>query len=243
MNITSINSLHEMLKSSHSIQKIYISQIRRGDKIEQIKNLCRQRGIVFQIVPQSFIDRKTAGKNQGVLAQVSPIVFSRMSEIIDDMKSGLILILDRLHDTGNIGAIVRSAVAAGVDGIIVSLRKSAPVNETVLKTSSGALAKAKIVLSKNLIGDIRMLKKRQFWVVATDVKKGTPYHQYDFRHKTAVIMGNEETGISPLLKKHADFLISIPHSKEVESLNVSVSTAIILFEALRQKELFLHAKQ
>jgi 23S rRNA (guanosine2251-2'-O)-methyltransferase len=243
MNITSINSLYEMLNSSNSIQKIYISQVRRGEKINQIKDLCRQKGIVFQIVPQGIIDRKTGGKNQGVFAQVSPVRFYKISEILENVTSGFILVLDRIHDTGNIGAIIRSAVAAQVDGIIVSLRKSAPINETVLKTSAGSLIKAKIVLSKNLTNDIRILKKNQFWVVATDVKRGIPYHQYDFKNRTAVIVGNEETGISPLVKKHADLLISIPYSGDVESLNVSVSAAVVLFEALRQKKSFQNEKQ
>lgn len=243
MNITSSHMLYDTLSSSHSIQKIYISQLRRGSKVEQIKDLCRKKGVVFQVVPQSFIDRKTGTKNQGFFAQVSPITFFRLSEILENVKTGLVLILDRIQDTGNLGAIIRSAVAARVDGIIVSLRKTAPINETVLKTSAGTLIKAKIVSSKNLVNDIRILKKNHFWVIAADAKKGSPYYQYDFKNKTAVIVGNEETGISPLLKKQADLLISIPHSKEVESLNVSVSAAIVLFEALRQNANFQHARK
>ncbi|MCK4835112.1 MAG: RNA methyltransferase [Candidatus Aminicenantes bacterium] len=156
LTLTTIHSLLESLKSDQSFQKIYISQNRKGEKIEYIKQLCRQKRITFQMVPQSFIDRKTDGKNQGLFAQLSPIRFLTINDILKTIKTGLILILDRLTDTGNLGAIIRTAVAAQVDGIILPSRKSAPINETVLKTSAGSLIHARIVLSKNLANDIRI---------------------------------------------------------------------------------------
>lgn len=235
MNIVSINSLMESLQSDLSIQKVFISRSRRGEKIEKIKQACRHKGIPFQIVPQSFIDRKTGGRNQGLFAQIAPIRFMALRDILQSIRTGLILILDRLTDTGNLGAVVRTAVAARVDGIILPSRKSAPVNETVLQTSAGSLVHARIVLSKNLAMDIQELKKNQFWVVGTDSRARVSYTDFDFKVRTALMVGNEEKGLSPLLKKRSDQLISIPHSSQVESLNVSVSTAIVLFEALRQK--------
>jgi 23S rRNA (guanosine2251-2'-O)-methyltransferase len=225
----------ESLHSGLSIQKIYISQNRRGEKIEKIKQLCREKGVPFQIVPQRFIDRKTEGKNQGLFGLTSPIGFFSLRDILDSIRTGIILILDHLTDTGNFGAIIRTAVAARVDAIIIPSRRSAPINETVLKTSAGSLVHARIVQSKNLVTDIQDLKKDEFWVVGADARASLPYTGFDFKGKTALIVGNEEKGISSLLKKKSDQLISIPHSSQVESLNVSVSTAIILFEALRQK--------
>jgi len=235
MNIVSINSLLESLNGDQAFQRIFISQDRKDKKIDLIKQLCRQKGVIFQIVPQSAIDRKAGKQNQGIFAQLPPVRFFTVSEILNDIRTGLILILDQLNDMGNVGAIIRSAVAVGVDGIIVSSRRSAPINETVLKTSAGSLIQARIILSKNLATDIRILKERNFWVVGTDVREGSDYTEFNFKYNTALIIGNEEKGISTRLKKMSDFLITIPHSSKVESLNVSVSTAVILFEALRQK--------
>ena len=237
MNIVSINSLMESLKADLPVQKIYISWSRRGDKIEKIKQECRNKGIPFQLVPQGFIDRKTGGKNQGLFALISPIRFFSLKDILNSIQTGLILILDHLTDTGNLGAVIRTAVAARVDGIIVPARKTAPINDTVMKASSGSLIYARLVVSKNLAMDIRFLKENQFWVVGADARASLKYTDFDFKSRTALIMGNEEKGISPLLKKKSDQLISIPHSAQVESLNVSASTAVILFEALRQKRL------
>jgi 23S rRNA (guanosine2251-2'-O)-methyltransferase len=161
-----------------------------------------------------------------------------LEDILQNIKTGLVLVLDGINDTGNMGAIIRSAVAAEVDGIIIPQRNSAPINETVLKTSAGSLVKAKIVQSKNLVNDIKKLKENEFWVVGTvkEREKSVVYYAYDFTVNTAVIMGSEHKGMSPLLKKNADQLIYIPHSRNIDSLNVSAAAAVILFEALRQKE-------
>lgn len=236
MNIFTLNALIEALKEGHPINKVLISRGKKDRKIELIKKLCKDRNIMFQLVPQEAVDRKAGAKNQGVFAELSPIRFYELREILDSAKSGLILVLDRINDTGNMGALIRTAVAAEVDGILISRRDSAPINETVLKTSAGTLMKAKICQSKNLGQDLDTLKEAGFWVVGTEMSGSVPYYEYDFSYKTALVMGSENTGMSPLLKKKADQLVSIPHSKKVESLNVSVSAGVILFEAARQKK-------
>ncbi len=235
MKVYSLNALIEVLSSDASLNNVFISDLKRGRKVAIIKQLCKEKGVTFQIVPQNAIDRKADSSNQGVFAEISPVRFYKLEEILSEQNNGLILILDSINDTGNLGAIVRTAVAASVDGILIPRRKSAPINETVLKTSAGSLTKAKIVLSKNLINDINTLKRNDFWVIGTHIKEGIEYYKYDFKYKTALIIGNENKGISPLLKKNSDQLISIPHSSQVESLNVSTSVAILLFEALRQR--------
>lgn len=235
MNIFTLNALIEALKDGHPINKVLISRDKKDRKVEFIKKLCRENNVVFQLVPSEAIDRKAGAKHQGVFAELSPIRFYDLREIIDGSKTGLILVLDRINDTGNMGALIRTAVAAEVDGVIISRRDSAPINETVLKTSAGTLMKAKICQSKNLGQDLDALKEAGFWVVGTEMSGSVPYYEYDFSYKTALVMGSENTGMSPLLKKKADQLLSIPHSKKVESLNVSVSAGVILFEAVRQK--------
>lgn len=237
MIITSLNALLEALKEKLPINKVFIAENRKDRRIEEIIRLCRERKVVFQRVPQQTIVRKAGNDHQSVFAESSPIKFYSLETILKNIRTGLILILDGINDTGNLGAIIRSAVAAGVDAILVPQRHSAPINETVLKTSAGTLVKARIVQSKNLANDVRTLKENNFWITATvlNKEKSIPYYKYDFTANTAIIIGNEHKGTSPVLQKNADQLIFIPHSPNAESLNVSAATSVILFEALRQK--------
>ncbi len=235
MIIKTLNSLLEALQGNYPINKVLISSGKRDKKIEKIIDLCRENKVLFQVVPRETVNRKAGPENQGVFAEAAPVRFYTLDEILENPKSGLLLILDSINDTGNLGAIIRTAAAAGVDGIIVSQRNSAPINETVLKTSAGALLKIKIVLSKSLRNDIELLKKKDFWIVGAEKQGGIPYYEYDFKYNSAIILGNENRGIAPLLRTKADQLVSIPHTEQVESLNVSAAAAVILFEALRQK--------
>jgi len=237
MNIGSLNSVIEALRENLQFNKLFISTSRRDHRIDKVIKLCREKNVVFQMVPEEAITRKAGEDHQGVYAELSPIRFYSIEEIVSNRKKGLILILDSITDTGNLGAIIRSAVAADVDGIIISLRNSAPINETVLKTSAGTLVKAKIVQSGNLSQDIKYLKENDFWVVGTVMErdKSIPYYKFDFTVNTAIVMGNEFKGVSPLLQKNSDQLVYIPHSEAIDSLNVSAAAAVLLFEALRQK--------
>jgi 23S rRNA (guanosine2251-2'-O)-methyltransferase len=239
MNITSFNALIEALKEGVPINKIFISNSKRDKSIDKLIRLCKENRVVFQMVPPQTINRKCGDEsNQGVFAEISPIRFYTLDEILGSIKTGLILALDGINDTGNLGAIVRSAVAAEVDAILAPLRNAAPVNETVLKTSAGTLLKARIVQSKNLSNDIRKLKDNGFWAAGTvmDRVKSIPYYDYDFTARTVIIVGNEHKGVGSLLAKNSDQLIYIPHSERVESLNVSAAASVLLFEALRQKK-------
>jgi 23S rRNA (guanosine2251-2'-O)-methyltransferase len=240
MIINSLNKLIEALEEKHPINKVFISTAKKDRRIDRVIQLCQQNQVVFQMVPQQTINRKVGADNQGVFAEISPIRFYTLEEILQHIKTGLILILDDINDPGNMGALIRSAAAAEVDGIIVPQRHSAPINETVLKASAGTLLKAKIAQVKNLIQAINHLKENNFWIVGTvmEKEKSLPYYQYDFTANTAVIMGNEHKGISPLVKKNTDQLVFIPISSKIDSLNVSAAAAVILFEALRQKNFF-----
>jgi len=235
MNVTTLNALHEVLRRGHAVQKVLISRARGGAKITALKRLCREKGIAFQLVPQQAIDRRAGLPNQGVFARVAPVVFHRLPEILQDSESDLILVLDGILDVGNMGAAIRTAVAAEVDAILIPGRKSAPLDEAVMKTSSGALAQSRIVLSRNLARDIDHCKEAGFWVVATTVREGQLYDEYDYSGKTVLVMGGEEKGVSPLMLKKADSRVSIPQGTGVQSLNVAVSCGIVLFEALRQR--------
>ena len=236
MNIYTLNALIEALKTNVPINKVLISDARKDRKVGMILDLCRRSGVTVQRVPQQTINRKAGPDNQGVFAEIAPVRFYSLEQILKEINTGLVLVLDGINDTGNMGAVIRSAAAAEVDGIIVSQRNSAPINETVLKTSAGTLLKVKIHQAKNLTHTIKELKKNDFWVVGADRQGDMPYYDYDFTYKTAIVMGGEHKGVSPLLKKNMDHLVCIPHSPRVESLNVSAAAAVILFEALRQRK-------
>jgi 23S rRNA (guanosine2251-2'-O)-methyltransferase len=234
-NVTSLNAMIEALQDGLPVNKVLISTGRHDSKISTVVRMCRERGIIFQFVPAEAVDRKAGAKNQGVYAEIAPVRFFNLDLVLADIKTGLVVILDNIEDTGNLGAIIRSAAAAEVDGMLISIRNSAPVNETVWKTSAGTLGKVRLVQSRNLTMDIEKLKKAGFWVVATDPHAKMKFYDFDFKGKTAVIFGNESKGVSPLLKKNADQLLAIPHSPAVESLNVSAAAAIMLIEAWKQK--------
>lgn len=236
MDIHTLNALIEALRIKIPINKVLISDARKDRKVGEILDLCRGNKVTVQRVPQQTINRKAGPDNQGVFAEIAAVRFYSLDEILKEINTGLLLILDSINDTGNMGAVIRSAAAAEVDGIIISQRHSAPINETVLKTSAGTLLKVKIHQSKNLTHTVKELRKNDFWVVGADRQGDMPYYDYDFTYKTAIVMGGEHKGVSSLLKKNMDHLVCIPHSPQVESLNVSAAAAVILFEALRQKK-------
>lgn len=235
MTISSVNALVEALRENLPISRVWISQSKTGGKIEEIKRLCRLNRIVFQFVPPDAITRHAGTRHQGVCAEVSPVRFLTLEEALAQAAVKLILILDGVEDPGNLGAVIRTAAAVDVGAVLVSLRNAAPVNDTVWRASAGALGKVKLVGSRNLAADIQKLKERGFWVIGTQPAATLPYFQYDFRQPTALMFGSEGKGLSSLLAKRADLLVTIPHSAAVESLNVAAAAAIVLYEAYRQR--------
>ncbi|MCJ7650609.1 MAG: 23S rRNA (guanosine(2251)-2'-O)-methyltransferase RlmB, partial [Candidatus Lokiarchaeota archaeon] len=147
----------------------------------------------------------------------------------------LLLILDSIQDTHNVGAILRTADCSGVSGIIITKHNSAPINETVVKTSAGATEHVKICQVNNLSQAIKELKDNGFWIVGSSLEGSKPYTEVDYKIPIAVIVGNEEKGIKKLTAENCDFLVYIPMKGKIQSLNVSVATGILLFEILRQR--------
>jgi len=237
--ITSLHALIEALRDGVPVNKVLLSRSRQDAKMRTVIDLCRRQGVIFQFVPAEAVDRKAGARNQGVWAEIAPVGFCGLEDMLARVRTGLVAVLDGIEDTGNLGAILRTAAAVEADGVMVSIRGSAPVNDTVWKTSAGSLGKVLLVQSRNLSMDMQKLKNAGFWVVAADQRAGVNFYDFDFKVKTAVILGNESKGVSPLLKKNADQLLAIPHSPAVESLNVSAAAAILLFEAWKQKRTLL----
>jgi len=179
-------------------------------------------------VDKEKLDRMVDGVHQGIVLKVKEYEYCDISELDSDV----IVILDHLEDPHNFGAIIRTCEAAGIKDIIIPRDRSVSVNSTVMKTSVGCLDKVRIASVTNIVQTIEYLKKNGYWVIGTDMD-GTDYKKLDYSGKIVIVIGNEGSGMSRLVKESCDFIASIPMRGTVNSLNASVATAIILFEVIR----------
>ena len=219
----------EYLKKYEKIKKAYVQN---GFADYDILNKLKLNNISIQLLSKFDMDKKINGLHQGIILDVEDYKYSSIEDIIDG--DNLIVILDHIQDPHNFGAIIRTCEAAGVDGIIIPSDRSIEVNSTVIKTSVGTTEKVKIVRVTNLNNTIETLKKNGYWVFGTDME-GTDYRELNYKGKTCIVCGNEGSGMSKLTKEKCDFVASIPMKGSVNSLNASVATALIVFEAVRQR--------
>ena len=180
------------------------------------------------------LDELANENHQGIIIDVGEYEYVDLDDIISD--NGFIVILDHLEDTHNFGAIIRTCLAAGVDGIIIPKDRSVSVNSTVMKTSVGAALNMKICMVTNLNQTIKYLKDKNYWIYSSDMN-GDVYSNVKYDGNVALVIGNEGKGVSELVKKSSDFIVSIPMSSKIESLNASVATGIIVYEIVRQRSL------
>ncbi|VAX29832.1 23S rRNA (guanosine(2251)-2'-O)-methyltransferase [hydrothermal vent metagenome] len=230
----------EALNSGKDIDRIILSFGQKGDIIDSIRVTAKKRKIkLTQLSPHKFKGYEKGLSSQGVIAFISDYNFWKLDALINQAKkneSPLILILDEIQDTHNIGAIFRTAESVGVDGVIVTTRNSAPINETVEKTSAGAISHLRISPITNLRQAMETLKQNGFWIVGSSLtEKSKLYTEIDYSGSIAIVVGNEEKGIRKHTAEFCDHLVKIPMQGKVQSLNVSVATGVLLFEVLRQR--------
>ena len=224
------NVANEILKDQTEIKKAIVSNnFSDKDILRRLNNL----NIRVEYRKPFELDRLVDGNHQGIILEVKDYEYADIDELLVD-ESPLLVILDHLEDPHNFGAIIRTCESAGVDGIIIPKNRSVDVNSTVMKTSTGALNHMKITQVTNLKNTIDYLKKQGFWIVGTDMD-GTAYTDIDYKGKMAIITGSEGFGMSRLVKENCDFIATIPMYGEVNSLNASVATAIIVYEAVKQR--------
>ena len=232
-----INSVVETLKSEKEIDKILL--LKEMKHVEEIETLARNRGIPVQKVPQERLNRVTMKNHQGAIAFVSSVNFAQLSNVVTSVfESGetpLILILDRITDVRNFGAICRSAECSGVNAVVLPARGAAQINGDAMKTSSGALNFIPVCRETDLMNTVKYLKNSGFQVVSCTEKGNDVIYDVDFTLPSAIIMGSEEDGITDSLIEESDYKAQIPLKGKVESLNVSVAAGVILFEAVRQR--------
>jgi 23S rRNA (guanosine2251-2'-O)-methyltransferase len=229
----------EAINSGEQIDQVYILYGQKGAIIDSIRIASKKKGIKCGEIPQEKLKAITSHPNvQGVVAIKLEQKYYTLDEIISTAKKAaypLILILDSIQDTHNLGAILRTADCSGVDGVIITKHNSAPVNATVAKTSVGATEHVKICVVNNLAQTIEVLKGNGFWIAGSSLDNSKNYTGIDYKIPLALVVGNEEKGIRKLTADNCDFLLNIPMKGKIQSLNVSVATGILLFEVLRQR--------
>ena len=232
----------EALNSGKEIDRIILSFGQKGDIVDSIRVAAKKKKIkLTQLSPHKFKGYEKGLNSQGVIAFISDYNFWKLNALIEQSKkkeNPLLLILDEIQDTHNVGAIFRTAESVGVNGIIVTTRNSAPINETVEKTSAGAISHLRISPITNLHQGMEELKKNGFWIVGSSLNESSKlYTKVDYTGPIAIVVGNEEKGIRQRIAEFCDHLVKIPMEGKVQSLNVSVATAVLLFEVLRQRSL------
>lgn len=233
------NSVLEALDSGNrEINKILIAKNIHSDaKLNRIKELAREKGIVFQFVAKEKFIQYAEFNHQGVIAQISPIQYTDLDDFLEqNHDNSSLVILDGVEDPHNLGAIIRTCVCAGVDGIILPSRRNVQVNSVVEKISAGAINHIPIIKVNSLINAIQKLKNSDWWIIAADVHANDNYFDINYCNMNfAIIMGAEHAGVSKSLLKNSDFVVKIPMANNFNSLNVSNALSAILFETVRQK--------
>lgn len=230
----------EALDGDVQIDRVLLQNGLTGTLAGDLKNRIREKGIPYQFVPVEKLNRLTKGNHQGVVAMIAPIQYQKALELIpklmEEKSTPLILMLDHITDVRNFGAIVRTAECTGSDAVIIPDHGSAQVGDDAMKTSSGALLRVPICRESNLKTVLNLAKQCGIQVVAATEKGATDYLSVDFRLPTLLIMGAEESGISPELLKLADVRAKLPILGQIQSLNVSVAAAVFMYEVLRQRQ-------
>ena len=239
--ITGIHAVREALESGRAIDRISIARGRHGDRVEDLVRLARQRSVPVRFEDRAQVDRLAGTReHQGVVALAAAKKLLGLEDLLTRIaltggKKALLVLLDGVEDPQNLGAIVRTALAAGADGVVIPERRAAPLTEAVERASAGALAHLPVARVTNLVRAMEELKQAGIWLVGLDECAEKSYTDADFTLPTALVLGGEGKGLHDLTRKRCDFLISIPTTGPVRSLNVSVAAGIVLFEALRQR--------
>lgn len=242
-HLAGIHAVEEALVAGRPLDRILVARGQHSGRIQKILDLARSRGVPVRFEDRIQLDRVAAEQHQGVVA----LTASREALDIEDLLAGnsqsntdandqLFVLLDGIEDPHNVGAIVRTALAAGASGLIIPERRAAGLTDTVARVSAGALAHLPVARVKNLARAMEELKEAGFWLIGLDERAEKSYTEVDYKGRIAIVMGNEGAGLHELVRKRCDFLVSIPTTGPVRSLNVSVAAGVVLFEALRHRK-------
>ncbi len=229
----------EAIKSGRQIEKIYVQAGLNNDLIKELIHTAKQYKAPYTFIPQEKLNRLSGKNHQGVVCVLSAVEYASLENIIDkafsEGRDPFFLIVDRVTDVRNFGALARTAECASLDGIILADKGNAPITGDAMKTSAGALSHLAVCRVEDMRKTMQFLKQSGIQIVACTEKASEDLYSMDLKTPLALIMGSEEDGISPELLKQADRLAKIPITGKIESLNVSVAAGIAIYEAVRQR--------
>ncbi|MGD0799099.1 MAG: 23S rRNA (guanosine(2251)-2'-O)-methyltransferase RlmB [Acidobacteriaceae bacterium] len=241
-----LHPVEEAVRSgARRLEQVVLARERRDARLERLAEMCKAAGVRVSLEPRDQLTRMAkTDAHQGVLAVVRDRAFLGIEDLLEGKAEGVegakgsnrfFLALDGIEDPHNLGALLRTADGAGVDGVVLPERRSAPVSATVAKTSAGASEHVRIARVTNLVRALEQMKQANVWVLGLD-ERGTPdYTEFDFRTDCVLVLGREGSGLHDLVKKTCDHLLRIPMAGRVSSLNVSVAGAVVMYEAMRQR--------
>lgn len=235
-----IRAIIEAIVSGKEIEALYVQRGLTGGLWHELKELLKEYQLQAQMVPVEKLNRLTPKNHQGAVAFISPITYQRIEDIIPQIfekgEVPLVLVLDGITDVRNMGAIARTAECAGVHALVIPSKGSAQINPDAIKTSAGALYKIPVCRQENLLQAARFLQESGLQLVCCTEKTKDTIYKPDYTAPTVIIMGSEDEGIRNELIRISDHLAKIPMYGEIESLNVSVSAGVIIYEAIRQRD-------
>ncbi len=231
--LAGIHPVREALRAGRPLDRVLVAKGTSGPRLEELIELCRERGVPVRFEPRDRLDRAAGGApHQGVVAFGAAERYATLEDTA--AGGGLLVVLDGVEDPHNLGAVIRSAHAAGAAAVLIPERRAAGLTETVARSAAGALAYLPVVRTVNVSRSLEDLKKRGYWIYGLDQRGQYPYDRVAFTEPTAIVLGGEGRGLHEHVAKHCDFLVSIPMMGGVASLNVSVAAGIVLFEWRRR---------
>lgn len=240
-HLSGVHAVREALESGRALERIVIAKGRHGDRMEDIVRRARERGVPVRFEERSQLDRLAGTpQHQGIVALAAAKqalgledILARAAENKD--RAGLLVLVDGVEDPHNLGAIIRSALAAGADGVVMPERRAAGLGDTVARASAGALEHLPVARVVNMARAMEELKEAGYWLVGLDERAPKNFTEIDLTGAVGLVLGGEGGGLHELVRKRCDFLAAIPTTGPVRSLNVSVAAGIVLFEAVRQR--------
>ena len=236
--LTGFHAVEEALAAGRALDRIVIARGRHGERVEAVVQLARSRSVPLRFEDRLQLDRLAGTRDhQGIAALAAAKPALELEDLLAaKTPQGLLVLLDGIEDPHNLGAIVRTALAAGANGIVIPERRAAGLTDTVERASAGALAHLPVARVKNLVRAMEEMKEAGYWLIGLDERAEKKYTEVDFSGQVGIVLGGEGEGLHELTRKRCDFLVSIPTSGPVRSLNVSVAAGVVLFEVVRQRQ-------